>query len=189
MPRGKGRRSWFIVRLIALGIWALLLGLCPAHSVLADEGSIEPAPNEETLGEVSIYCILDDACLCGLGHTGLIVSDGTRHWYYSFGEWGFIEEDFPTLEEAFAYAKSDDPHNTYRREEHWRITTAQAMRAKDVAAAEAGKKYNLLTHNCWHLVYYAILSAVGETRIQFYSRQPSLAFCANRRLADGSSDL
>jgi len=179
------------VGLIALRAWAVLLGLLPAHFALADEGSVDPAPNIEALAEVKIYCILDADCLGGLGHTGLIVDDGRQHWYISYGKWGFVAKLFPTrdVDEVFAYAKSGDGHNTYNREQHWLITVDQAINAKRVAAAEIRKKYKVLTHNCWHMVYNTIRSAVGGERIVSKGSKPGDNWVANVGRSDGASNL
>ena len=188
MPRGNERSSCFIVRPILLGIWVVLLGLCPAHSLVADEGSVEPAPRKEAQAEARIYFLLDpdavDIVVDTKGHAGLLVFDGTRYYYYSYSGTGLLKKSFSKWDSTVIYLKSVDP-NHYQYEADWGITAVQAARARNVAACYEWKIYNALARNCWHMVYDAIRSAVGKERIEKTSSpSPDTNFWHNNNKAD-----
>ena len=162
---------------------------------MADEGGTEPLASGENQLRPCLYFILDDSAAAGWGHAALIVCDGTGYFYYSYGPtWkgygptGLITATFPDWASALAYAKSGDPVNKYTYEAHWNVTASQALGAKAKAAAYANTTYDLMTHNCWNMVYDAISSAVPG---KIVNRGPSsnINYKYNKWLANGYSEL
>lgn len=188
------RIRWHSVAFIAIGLVAGLFALfCPL--AVANEGEVEPLAGGENQRQARLYFILDDSAAARLGHAAIIIFDGTTYFYYSYGPTdkygptGLITATFSDWASALAYAKSGDPVNKYTYEEHWNVTPTKARIAKNVAAAYAGTTYHFTTHNCWNMVFDAIRSAVGDSRIINWGSTPGYNYDKNKWLADGNSKL
>ena len=106
--------------------------------------------------------------------------DGKKCCYYSYGpeSLGFPNNNmyarvFDTVAEAKAYITGNqkdidggDVLSDYQTFIGWEITAEQAEEIKNIPPTWAGTHWDVLLHNCWHMVFASISPVLGASHIQ-----------------------
>lgn len=187
------KKGWckFAARgLLCLSLMMLPLLVAGAYANMADDTAGQPlAKQENTQPYVWFLCKKTPSPPeeGKKGHAALLVFDGTKCYYYSYGPGPVLNPDenlgfpsnnmfakpFDTVADAKAYLTggprdAGDVLSDYQLFIRWKITAAQAATILAVPPGNAwtGTKWWVLWHNCWHMVYDSIHPTLGDNCIQ-----------------------
>ncbi len=163
--------------------------LSSSSSSSSNDGQIQPAaiPTAKAIPP-AIYVINNPALAHGKGHAAIIIPNSQGCLYLTYDDSNTVTTcQFNNINDAIAAAKLVG----YTRYEDWNCTTQQASSAMDAALAYNNTEYYARTHNCWDMVYDALVAA-GE-KVQMISNSgagdiPNDNFRNNEKYANGYKD-
>lgn len=195
------KKGWckFAARgLLCLSLMMLPLLVAGAYANMADDTAGQPLAKQENTPQPYVWflCKYPPDGLFKKGHAALLVFDGTKCYYYSYGpeSLGFPNDNmfaktFDTVEEAKAYitgAQEDkdegDALSDYQYFIGWEITAAQAKTILEVPPKWIGTPWSpfLPDHNCWNMVYASISSAIPSRIESIFPPAPKENYLHNK---------
>lgn len=180
------KKGWW--KLAARGLLCLSLMMLPllvagAYAKMADDTAGQPLAKQENTPQPYVWFLCKKTPVPPeegkKGHAAILVFNGTECYYYSYGpaKFGFPKDDnmfvkiFGSVAEAKAYLTggprdAGDVLSNYQLFIRWKITAKRATEILKVPPKWMGTHWDVLLHNCWHMVFKSIHPTLGDGCIQ-----------------------